>query len=235
MQLFFSQSFTESVVKLDNQESRHCAKVLRKKAGDEIQVVDGKGNLYTGRLIEVGVKECRAEIINTQHNFGKRDFNLILAIAPTKNISRFEWFLEKATEIGADAIVPIITVRSERKKINLDRLNKILIIAMKQSGKAFLPELTDPVSFKEFVKSLAVKKNYSRYIATCAENLSQLKNAYKKGSDVTVLIGPEGDFSEDEVALALENGCLPISLGPDRLRVETAGIVACHTINFINQ
>ena len=236
MQLFYSSNIPESeMVLLDHEESRHCAKVLRKKPGDEIEVVDGKGNLYHARLLDVSSKTCKAEILEVISDYGKRNFSLTVAIAPTKNNSRFEWFLEKATEIGIDKIVPLVTKRSERKRIKKERLNKILVSAMKQAGKAFLPELCEPVNLKEYLTSLAEIK-MSKYIATCnMEDLAHLKDVYKKNNDVIILVGPEGDFTEEEVKSATEISFQPISLGPSRLKVETAGIVACHTINLINE
>ena len=237
MQLFYSLNITGSeAIVLDAEESRHCAKVLRKRPGDKIEVVDGKGNLYLCRLLHVDVKVCKAEVISVKKNYGKRNFNLSIAMAPTKNVSRFEWFLEKATEIGIDEVVPLLTGRCERTHVNLERLNKILVSAMKQSGKAFLPRLQEPVDYVKFMKSLAPGNSCLRFIATCdRENSIHLKDAYSKGSDALVLIGPEGDFTDEEVELAVKYNFQPISLGPARLRVETAGIVAGHTVNLLNE
>ncbi|MBE9491864.1 MAG: RNA methyltransferase, partial [Bacteroidetes bacterium] len=156
-----------------------------------------------------------------------------LAIAPTKNINRFEWFLEKATEIGIDEISPIICDHSERKTLKTDRLNKILITAIKQSIKVYLPKLNSPLTFNEFIQ----KPCSSFKFIACIDEEHQLnlKKAYQKGKDVVIIIGPEGDFSREEIKLAKELKYLPISLGKSRLRTETAAIVACHTIQLLNE
>lgn len=234
MQLFYSDNITSNTITLDAEEARHCMKVLRKKVGDTIQVVDGKGSLYHCTITKTGKKHCTAKIDRKQNQYGKRDYHLSIAIAPTKNINRFEWFLEKATEIGIDTIQPVIAKHSERKRLKTDRLNKILVSAMKQSGKAYLPELKELITIGDFFKSF--KENVQKFIATCeVENAAHLKDHYKIGSDAMILIGPEGDFSTEEIRRAQQAEFEPISLGESRLRVETAGIVACHTISLMNE
>jgi 16S rRNA (uracil1498-N3)-methyltransferase len=194
--------------------------------------VDGKGGFYEAEISDANPKKCRLSILNSTFDFGKKDFHLHIAIAPTKNTDRFEWFLEKATEIGIDEITPILTSHSERKTVNHDRFEKILISAMKQSLKAYLPQLNGLMSFKELVVS---NKTENKFIAYCDEiQKNHLKDLASKGNNTLVLIGPEGDFSPEEVLLAIENGFKVVSLGESRLRTETAGIVACHIVNLAN-
>lgn len=234
MQLFYSRNIEQDYLTLDPDEASHCTKVLRKGIGDLIEVVDGMGNLYKCAITEISRKSCLAKIIERQPEFGKRNYAITIGMAPTKNMARFEWFLEKATEIGIDEINPLITERSERRQLKMERLNKLLVSAMKQSGKAYLPKLNPLVSFSEFVNMEVATKQ--QFIATCElDHLNHLKSQYKKGSDVVVLIGPEGDFSEEEIQLAVNKSYYPISLGKSRLRVETAGVVACHTISLMNE
>jgi 16S rRNA (uracil1498-N3)-methyltransferase len=183
--------------------------------------------------VDDNFKRCTLEITHTEHEFGKRDFSLHIAVAPTKNISRFEWFLEKATEIGVNEITPLICENSERKIIKTDRLNKVIVAAMKQSLKSYLPRLNEAVKFSDFIKQKSV---YSRYIAYCSENhRDMLRDAAKQKRNIEILIGPEGDFSEREVEMAMGHNFQAVSLGHSRLRTETAAIVACHTVNLINE
>jgi 16S rRNA (uracil1498-N3)-methyltransferase len=233
MQLFYTPDINSATYKLDKEESTHCVRVLRLKEGNQIYLTDGKGNLYRAQLLSADVKECIVEIIETIPNYGKRDFSLHIAIAPTKNIDRFEWFLEKATEIGIDEITPIFCEHSERNIIKPERLQKIITSAVKQSLKAYHPILNEAVKFNQLLtKAFDGKK----YIAYCEGNKKTvLQSAYQKGENVLILIGPEGDFSITEIKNAIENNYQPISLGNSRLRTETAGIIACHTINLLNE
>jgi 16S rRNA (uracil1498-N3)-methyltransferase len=233
MQLFYTPGLNSNEYTLDEQESKHCIKVLRMHNGDELNLIDGIGNLYTAAIINDNYKACKLRIIDIKKEFEKRDYWLHIAIAPTKNIERFEWFLEKATEIGIDEITPIISEKSERKQVNNERLERIIISAMKQSIKAYKPKLNEAISFKNFI---SVKDNSkSKFIAHCIDSEKQeLKNIYKKTGNAIVLIGPEGDFSQNEVNTAVNNAYSPVSLGNSRLRTETAGVVACHTINLLN-
>lgn len=232
MILFYTDDIDGNIARLDTEQARHCVQVLRKKEGDAISFVDGMGGFYEGIIHETGKKKCVIQIIKTQQGFNKRPFHLHIAIAPTKNINRLEWFLEKATEIGIDEITPIICHHSERRKLRTDRQRKILVAAMKQSLKAYLPRLNEPISFKQFIQQS--RTNLVKYIAQGAENTA-LKDNYTAKKDVLLLIGPEGDFSKAEISMAFDNGFQGINLGKSRLRTETAGIVACHTLNLLNE
>ena len=232
MILFYTTDIEGDIAQLDTEQARHCVQVLRKKEGDPISFVDGQGGFHQGIIQETGKKKCVIQIKQSEYNFQKRPFHLHIAIAPTKNTNRLEWFLEKATEIGIDEITPIICHHSERRKIRTDRLHKILIAAMKQSLKAYLPKLNEPLSFKQFIQ--LPRTTALKYIAQGAENMA-LKDNYVPQKDVLLLIGPEGDFSKQELTLAFANGFHGINLGKSRLRTETAGIVACHTLNLLNE
>jgi 16S rRNA (uracil1498-N3)-methyltransferase len=235
MQLYFIEPIAEAVpcqVNLGAEESFHCVKVLRMRAGDLIHLTDGNGNLYEGRLMAADTKACVVMLEKEQREVGKRPFRLHMAVAPTKNLARFEWFLEKATEIGVDEITPLICEHSERVQIRVDRLRKIILSAAKQSLKTYLPVLHEPVKFTDF---LSRNNSGARYVAYVEEHQpTHLKEAYQKG-DCIVCIGPEGDFSRKEMELAIKSGILPVSLGPSRLRTETAAMVACHIINIVNE
>ncbi|MEZ5198154.1 MAG: 16S rRNA (uracil(1498)-N(3))-methyltransferase [Bacteroidales bacterium] len=233
MHLFYSPDIADNLYTLSEEESKHCIRVLRLKTGDTIHLTDGRGNLFETRILNDHPKKCELAVIDVQKEVGKRDFHIHMAVAPTKNINRFEWFLEKATEIGIDEITPIICEHSERKEIKIERLNKVITAAIKQSLKAYHPVLNETEKFKSFIqKDFQVKK----FIAYCDENyMDHLKNIYQKGENTLILIGPEGDFSPHEVELATKNGFRPISLGISRLRTETAGVAACHTVNLINE
>ena len=232
MHIFFEENLQNALVELSPEESRHCTKVLRLKAGDEVGFVDGMGLFARARLVDVNAKSTTATITYRELK-PKRDFHLHMAVAPTKNIDRFEWFLEKATECGIEEITPIICAQSERTVIKPERLNKILLAAMKQSQRAWLPALNDAVKFKDFVNS--IKTGTSAVIAHCGEGEKQpLRQLYQPGNDVLIMIGPEGDFSREEIELAGEKGIQAISLGQNRLRTETAALVACMEVNFLN-
>ena len=235
MQLYFIDPLTTPVpcqINLGNEESYHCIKVLRMRTGETIHLTDGFGNLYEGQILAQDIKSCPVMITVVQAEFGKRPFRLHLAVAPTKNMARFEWFLEKATEIGIDEITPLICEHSERVQIRVDRLQKIIVSAAKQSLKAYLPVLHEPLKFDDFIQ---LNQKGSRYVAYVEEHQPvHMKNAYLSG-DCTVLIGPEGDFSRTEMEAAIQNGFNPVSLGPARLRTETAAIVACHIVNVVNE
>lgn len=233
MQLFYVPDISGAEFFLNEAESKHAIKVLRLSNGDTIQLVDGKGGFYKAEIADANPKKCRLKITSTQTDSGKTDFYLHIAIAPTKNIDRFEWFLEKATEIGINEITTLLTEHSERKTVKTERLEKILISAMKQSVKAYLPVLNEITHFNDLISATTCK---NKFIAHCsAGEKTHLKNAVKKGEDVLVLIGPEGDFSADEIRFAKEYGFQEISLGNSRLRTETAGVVACHIVNLANE
>lgn len=233
MQLFYIPGLESDKYILSFEESKHCIKVLRLKKGDVVYLTDGKGNLYKTQITIPDPKKCEVQILESFSEYGKKEFYLHLAIAPTKNIKRTEWFLEKCTEIGVDEFTFIDCRFSERSIIKQDRFQRVVIAALKQSTKAYLPKINGLVNFNDFIgKNIKGKK----YIAICDEQRkSHLKDLYCKGENATILIGPEGDYSEEEKELALKNSFQPVSLGESRLRTETAGIVACHTINLINE
>lgn len=232
MNLFYCPTISTATV-LSEEESQHAVKVLRLTVGNEIEIVDGVGGYYKALITNPHPKHCLFEIKETLKEFGKRDYKLHIAIAPTKNIERLEWFIEKATEIGIDEITPIICRFSERKIIKEERLEKIIVSAAKQSLKAYFPKLNPLCTFDEFLKKY---QGSQKFIAHCYNNDKiLLKNAIEKGSDAIILIGPEGDFSKEEVEKAISTGFSPISLGESRLRTETAGLVACHTAAIANQ
>lgn len=228
MHIFYTQNIQGNTGILDETESHHCIKVLRLKPGDKVSMVDGKGGFFEGVISLPDYKACAVEILKSEFEHGKRNYHLHIAIAPTKNIDRFEWFLEKATEIGIDDISPIICQRSERKVLREDRLEKVISSAMKQSLKAYHPVLHPATTFSKFIE----KQNESnKLIAHCIEEEKlELLRFKPQGSNFTMLIGPEGDFSPEEVKQAISNGFIPVSLGKSRLRTETAGIVSCQII-----
>jgi len=232
MQLFYIPEIAGNTVTLDADESKHAVKVLRLSSGDKIQIVDGKGGFYLAEILDAHPKSCSISILETQKEFEKRNFSLHVAIAPTKNIDRFEWCLEKCTEIGIDTITPLLSEHSERKVIKSERLEKILVSAMKQSVKAYLPKLNELTRFEELIKTDFLGE---KYIAHCNDGEKQhLQKLVSGGKDVLILIGPEGDFSPEEVEQAKAAGFTEISLGNARLRTETAGVVACHIVNLAN-
>lgn len=240
MHIFYAPNIDDSnEYTLSEEESKHCVRVLRLKTGDTIRIIDGKGGQYQAQIKDDSAKKCTVEITETKKNVGKKDFHLHIAIAPTKNIERLEWFLEKATEIGIDEITPLICEHSERTVIKTERLNKVLIAAMKQSYKAYLPKLNEATKFSDLIQEPFTGQKFISHCRTVKYNENgnkdhYLKNVYSAGNDVLILIGPEGDFSEQEIKTANDKGCHDAILSDSRLRTETAGIVACQVINFIN-
>jgi len=232
MSLFYAPNIASNNV-LPEEESRHAVKVLRLQVGDKIEVVDGKGGFYKAIITNPHPSHCGLEITETRLEYAKRDYKLHIAIAPTKNIERLEWFIEKATEIGIDEITPIICRFSERKIIKEERLEKIIISAAKQSVKAYFPKLNPLCTFDELMKNHQAGQ---KFIAHCYDYEKQmLQSAIRKSADILILIGPEGDFSIEEVEKAISLGFTTVSLGESRLRTETAGIVATNTVAIINQ
>ena len=230
MQLFYIDKISDEII-LNKSESKHIVKILRKKKNDIVFFTNGKGFLFKAIITKADVKNCILKVLNKTAKTKQRNYHLHIGIAPTKNIERFEWFLEKATEIGIDEITPLICERSERKIIKLDRLNKILISSIKQSLQYQLPQINNMISFKDFViKDYDQKK----LIAHCGNDKKLPLMSLKNKNNYLILIGPEGDFSSSEIKLAKENNYTPISLGKNRLRTETAGIVATNTINLYN-
>ena len=235
MNIFYTPGLAGDVYQLNEEESNHIIRVLRFKRGDYVFLTDGTGNFFEAEITNDNPKGCQLKITETKHEYGKRNYQLHIGIAPTKNIDRFEWFLEKATEIGIDEITPLICDHSERREVKTERLNKVIVAAMKQSVKAYLPKLNPGMSFKEFVSK---SFNGLKFICTVPKTSSGnnlLQNLYKREKDSLILIGPEGDFSEEEIQLSVKNNFVVARLGESRLRTETAGIVACHTISIMNQ
>ena len=232
MALFYVPNLASGNV-LPEEESQHAVKVLRLQVGSGITVVDGIGGFYNAQITNPHPKHCGFEIVESQTEFGKRDYKLHIAIAPTKNIERLEWFIEKATEIGIDEITPVICRFSERKIVKEERLEKIIISAAKQSVKAYFPKLNPLCTFDELLKTQSASQ---KFIAHCYdEDKRLLQTEIQKSTDILILIGPEGDFSIEEVQKAISLGFAPVSLGKSRLRTETAGVVACHTVALLNQ
>jgi 16S rRNA (uracil1498-N3)-methyltransferase len=234
MQLFYNPTISETTesFSFDKEESKHIIKVLRKKDTDILYVTNGLGLLFKTEITLASDSKCTVKIMSFEKSEAPK-FKLHLAVAPTKMNDRFEWFLEKATEIGIYEITPIICERSERKIINIERFEKIILSAMKQCNQMYLPRLNPAIFLKEFIK----KENIGiQLIAHCEEtNKKSLKSILKPNTDYTILIGPEGDFTTKEITLALDNNYIPVTLGDTRLRTETAAIVACHSVVFINE
>lgn len=231
-ELFYSDQPPGEIFNIPPEEARHLIRVLRFVSGDEIHITDGKGTLYTAVLENTGYESCTARIKSSVREFRKRPYNLHVAIAPTKNMDRFEWFLEKSTELGIDTIIPMICRRSERRDVRPERLNKILLSAMKQSFQAYLPKLLPAMTFGEVLNRTHEKKFICHLEET--EPVS-LKDACPRAADTLFLIGPEGDFEETEVTQAIDAGFQCVSLGPTRLRTETAGVAVCAYISYLNQ
>jgi len=234
MQLFYNPDITEDTQSFffDREESKHIIKVMRKKGGDILFVTNGLGFLFKTEITLASDNKCTVKIVGLE-KAEKIKYHLHMAVAPTKMNDRYEWFLEKATEMGISEITPIICDHSERKFVKSERFDKIILSAMKQSAQCYLPKLNDPMAFKDFIK---LKNNGQQFIAHCEEtDKKSLKEMIKPSEDITILIGPEGDFSEKEIALAIENNYAPVSLGNTRLRTETAAIAAVHSVAFINE
>jgi 16S rRNA (uracil1498-N3)-methyltransferase len=218
---------------LPEPESQHCIRVLRRQKGDAIHVTDGKGHFFKAQIVDSHPKHCRVEILETVRQPRLWEGRIEIALAPTKNMERTEWFAEKAAETGIDKIAFLRTRFSERKEMKIERITHILVSAMKQSIKASLPELQAMTDFEPFIKQ---DFKGQKFIAHCREGEKELlSKSLKKGENALVLIGPEGDFSEEEVALAESNGFHPVTLGKSRLRTETAALIACQTIHIVRQ
>jgi 16S rRNA (uracil1498-N3)-methyltransferase len=234
MQLFYNSGLESSQKSFtfDKEESAHIVKVLRKQVGDILYVTNGLGFLFKTEIHIASANKCVVTILS----FEKKEapnYSVHLAVAPTKMNERFEWFLEKATEIGCSEITPIFCDHSERKIIKLERFEKVVVAAMKQSLHTFVPKLNDAIAFTDFIK---LPFNGQKFIAHCEETKKQsLKELVQPQANVLILIGPEGDFSPKEIELALQNNFIPVSLGKTRLRTETAAIVACHSVAFVNE
>lgn len=225
----------EKTLTLPESDSQHCIRVLRRREGDEIEVIDGKGFSYLCRIVDAHSKHAVVEIVEKRKSDLPWSYNVEIAVAPTKLMDRMEWMTEKLTEIGVNKITPLLCEHSERKEIKTERLEKIAISAMKQSLKATLPTIAPMTAIRKYVESLP--ENYDRFVAYCDKSIDRviLSHAIKPNRDTVVLIGPEGDFSPAEVKMLLDNGFKPVSLGDCRLRTETAAINACDTIHIVNQ
>lgn len=236
MHIFYTPSVSGNSYTLSEEESKHCVRVLRLKNGDKITLVDGKGGWYTAEISDDQPKRCSVAILEYKQETGKRKWNLHIAIAPTKNMERLEWFTEKAVETGIDEISLLDCRNSERSIVKAERLEKVSIAAIKQSMTAFLPKLNEMSTFSDFIKNSKDLKGY-KFIAHCHARtfLPHLKTVYTTQENALVLIGPEGDFTKEEVQLALDNGFTEISLGESRLRTETAALYACMALNVINE
>lgn len=234
MQLFYNENIAPNTKEFsfDKEESKHIVKVLRKKENDSIYISNGKGYVFTAAITFANEKKCTVNIIN--ETFYNADlFYIHIAIAPTKLNDRFEWFLEKVTEIGVHEITPIVCEHSERKIYKTERAEKIIQSAFKQSNRYYIPKINQPVQLSDFVKS---NSSDLKFIAHCQEqDKKSLFYSVEKNKKCTILIGPEGDFSLKEITFALQNNYKPISLGNNRLRTETAGIIACHTVVLKNE
>lgn len=252
MELFFSSDIEGGICRLDKDESGHCVKVLRHRSGDEISVIDGCGTLYRCRITSDNPKDVEAMVLEETHDWGGHPYRLHMAVCPTKNNDRYEWFVEKACEIGLDEISPVIGEHSERRVFKTARVEKILVSAAKQSLKGAVPVVNEPLSVKEFIEGIAgggANKAETaeadggrtevagtggplKLIAYCFEDERVPRRSIKKilegykGSEIVVLIGPEGDFSKAEAELAIQNGFIPVHLGNSRLRTETAALTA---------
>ena len=238
MELFYSCEISGGICCLDKDESAHCAKVLRHRSGDEISVIDGCGTLYRCRITSDNPKAVEATVLSSEENWGGHDYKLHLAVCPTKNNDRYEWFAEKACEVGVDSISPVIGEHSERRIFKTARLEKILISAAKQSLKAAVPQVSEPISVKEYIAAHKDDKNTLKLIAYCFEDeriprrsIKEVLDSYQ-GTEIIVMIGPEGDFSKAEAELALEYGFIPVHLGASRLRTETAAVTAAEAAYF---
>lgn len=232
MHLAYSPIIEGNEHTLNEIESFHCTKVLRLRNGDEIKILDGKGTICIASITNTHDKRCQVTITKRTCIENPRNYYLHIAIAPTKNIERFEWFIEKCVEVGIDEITPLLCDHSERKEIKKDRIDNIITAAIKQSVNPFRPILNDMISLKKFIQQPTEKV---KYIAHCNGLRKHVKEYYTKGEKSIVLIGPEGDFSMEEINLCLKMNYIPISLGENRLRTETAGVIACSFINLINQ
>ena len=231
---FYSPDIEGSGI-LPEGESAHCCRVLRMKPGDEIIVTDGRGQRYRCEILKADPVRTEVKILERETTDAEHSYHLTLAVAPTKNADRMEWMVEKAVEVGVDRIVLLKCQRSERKVQRSDRLLKVMISAMKQSLSTRLPELVELTDFKSFVREGG--KGEKKFFGYCSEEYprKEFVKEYQAGEDVTVMIGPEGDFTPEEVSMAVENGFIPVTFGNKRLRTETAGVFAVIAVNVINQ
>lgn len=238
MEIFWTEDIAGGICRLGEEESAHCVRVLRHRAGDRINIIDGHGTMYECTLVADSPKGAEARIEQAHQNWGGHPYDLTMAVCPTKNIDRYEWFAEKATEFGVDRIVPVIGEHSERKILKPERMNRILLSATKQSLKASIPELSDTTSVREFIESTA-EKDALKLIAYCFEDgqeRTSIREVLEKNDakEVIVLIGPEGDFSREEADAAVAAGYVPVHIGESRLRTETAALASVSMVYYRN-
>ncbi|MDR2969424.1 MAG: 16S rRNA (uracil(1498)-N(3))-methyltransferase [Tannerellaceae bacterium] len=234
MQIFYTPDISDKN-ELPEEEAIHAIRVLRLSEGDPLLLTDGRGFFYKAVIIKANPKHCEIAVRETIKQSPLWNTDLHIAIAPTKNMERMEWFMEKSTEIGIDAVTCLLCRHSERKEVKTERLNKIMISAMKQSQKAYLPTLKGMMAFRDFITQPYDGRKFIAHCGVVGEERPLLKKIYKPGENVRIAIGPEGDFSAEEVGLAMEYGYEPVSLGESIFRTETAALVACHTIRLLNQ
>ena len=233
MQIFYTSNVFDGKAHFTREESGHCLRVMRMRRGDSISFTDGKGNLYEGVIAGDDPSGMTAMVTSVKTDAGSRGYRLHMAISPLKNEDRLEWFIEKAVETGIDEITPLICGRTEKRRIRRERLEGLILSAMKQSVKSYLPMLNEPVSFNGFVDGGPGGKGL---IACCDPAVERIPitSSFSRGEDVTILIGPEGDFTLEEIARAVKSGFTPVHIGPSRLRTETAGIAACCSVYLAN-
>lgn len=232
MQLFYTPDITLPLYRLGEQESAHCVRVLRMGEGHTVHLTDGRGSLFQGIIRQACASGCTVEIVSCRQECGRRPYRLTIGVAPTKNHDRIEWLVEKATEIGIDRIVPLVCERSQRRSVNLPRLQRVAVSAMKQSLKTFLPEICEPTPVRQAIAAAGG----TRLIAHCTEDgqRTYICDALQNSDDIFILIGPEGDFSPEEITFARENGFTEVSLGEQRMRTETAALFACSAAALAN-
>jgi 16S rRNA (uracil1498-N3)-methyltransferase len=233
MQIFYSGNVIEGIAFFSREETSHCLRVLRMSKGDTLVFSDGKGTLYEGAITSDDPSGMTVSVTSVISKASVRDYRLHVAISPLKNDDRLEWFIEKAVETGIDEITPVLCQRTEKRRIRRERLEGIILSAMKQSLRTFLPTLNEPTLFSEFVSGSYRSR---KLIASCDETLNRksITLAFSRGEDILILIGPEGDFTNEETRQAIGNDFLPVHLGPGRLRTETAGIAACCSVYLAN-
>ena len=234
MQLFYAPDVTLPLYTLNDEESKHCVRVLRLRQGDTLHLTDGRGSLHRCEIVEAHQHHCTVRIVETQAEYGKLPYSLTMAVAPTKNIDRYEWFLEKATEVGIDRIVPIECDHSERRTIKHEREERVITSAVKQSIKAYHPVLDEMTAVRKLISTPFQGRKFIAHCDSSFEKRDYLPAIIKKSENILILIGPEGDFSPEEINFALENGFEAISLGNQRLRTETAAVAATVMVATIN-
>lgn len=239
MQLFYTPEIQpeQQVYQLSLEESKHAIRVLRMHAGDQVSLIDGRGGFFQAEIAEAHPKRTQLRILSYTPDYGRSPYRLHIAIAPTKSMDRLEWFLEKGTEIGLHEVTPLLVDHSERKEVKLDRLNKIVVAASKQSLKAFVPRVNPMISLRQFLDQLPDQPTMNKGIAHCkpGEEKQYMNQKFRPGMEYLMLIGPEGDFTSQEIALAFDHGFTPISLGDFRLRTETAAVFACAEAALLNR